>query len=135
MKIKRIFLNKLNHNNEYPTFENQLQTKIEFGNNELKMLFQSHEQEIMKRVEYEIESYINCDDLCNNIMFPRRCMLTGEWYLREISFPDTNFLSIFTAFIGIDLGYKDDYLGLEVVFYYDVNLKTFVLSGVDSSSI
>ena len=62
-------------------------------------------------------------------------MLTGEWYLREIDFANKDWLSILTAFVGIDLGYKDDYLGLEVVFYYDENSEKFVIDGVNSESL
>jgi len=137
MEIKRIFLTKPNINNKYCSFENQLQTRVIFGNNKLKMLFESNKKNIMETVEKEIKYYVNCDNLCNDNenFFPKRCMLTGEWYLREINFEDIDFLSICTAFIGTDLGHKDDYLGLEVTFCYDENLKTFLLTGVNSESI
>jgi hypothetical protein len=137
MKIKRIFLTKPNINNEYCSFENQLQTRIVFKNNKFKTLFEANKKNIMETVEREIKYYVNCDNLCNDKenMFPRRCILTGEWYLSEINFEYIDFLSIRTAFIGTDLGYRDDYLGLEVTFCYDENLKTFLLTGVNSESI
>ena len=108
MEIKRIFLTKPNRNNEYCSFENQLQTRIVFKNNKFKTLFEANKKNII---------------------------LTGEWYLSEINFEYIDFLSIRTAFIGIDLGYRDDYLGLEVTFCYDENLKTFLLTDVNSESI
>lgn len=137
LKIERIFFSNSNEKNEYSSYENQLQPRIVFADEELEALFRVHEQEIMKIVEQEISDYINCDDLCNDEkdMFPRRCMLTGEWYLREIDFESKEWLSILTAFVGIDLGYKDDYLGLEVVFYYDESSEMFVIDGVNSESL
>lgn len=137
LKIKRIFLSNPNKKNEYSSYENQLQPRILFGYEELETLFRVHEQEIMKIVEQEISDYINCDELCNdeNDMFPKRCILTGEWYLRAIYFENKEWLSISTAFIGKDLGYKDDYLGLEVVFSYDENSERFVIDGINSESL
>lgn len=135
MEIKRIFLTKPNTNNEYCSFENQLQTRVIFGSNKFKMLFEANKKNIMETVEREIKYYVNCDNLCNENYFPRPSMLTGEWYLSEINFEDIDFLSIRTAFIGIDLGYRDDYLGLEVTFCYNENLKSFLLTGVNSESI
>lgn len=137
IEIKQIFLTKPNRNNDYSSYENQLQTRSIFGNHELEELFKKNKDKIMERVENEIEDYVNCDDLCNDEedMFPQRCMLTGEWYISEINFEDVNFLRICTSFIGTDLGYKDDYLGLEVVFYYDADSKVFRFDGVNSESL
>lgn len=136
-EIKRIFLTKPNPNNERSYYENQLQTRVVFGNPELEMLFKAQEDNIMKIVEKEIKDYVNCDDLCNDEedMFPRRYFLTGEWYLREINFQDVDFLSIQTAFLGTDLGYKDDYLGLEVCFSYEEDSGIFRLDGVNSEAL
>lgn len=61
--------------------------------------------------------------------------MTGEWYLSEVNFEEDSFLSIQVAFLGIDLGYPDDYLGLDVVFEYDAENDQFILDGVNSSSI
>lgn len=137
LKIKQIFLPKPNQKNEYVSYENQQQPKLFFGNAELETLFQSYKAEIMKLVEKEIEDYINCDDVCNDDedMFPRRSFLTGEWYLRSIYFEDLDFLSICTAFLGTDLGYKEDYLELEVFLYYNKELECFVFDGINSESI
>lgn len=137
LEICQIHLPNPNVENEYVYYENQLQPKVDFGNDELEALFKNHESEIMEIVEKEIRDYVNDDDLCNDDedMFPRRCDLTGEWYLRGINFEYLNFLSIQTAFLGTDLGYKDDYLGLEVIFYYDEELENFVFDGVNSESL
>ena len=77
------------------------------------------------------------ENLCNDDedMFPRKNFLTGEWYISEIDFDDTDYLSINTAFIGTDLGYKDDYLGLEVHLYYDEETAEFIFDGIDSSAL
>lgn len=137
LEIKRIFLTKPNPNNEYSDYENQLQTRIVFGNPELEMLFKAQEDNIMEIVEKEIKDYVNCDDLCNDEedMFPRRCFLTGEWYVREIIFEDVDYLNICTAFLGTDWGYKTDYLGLDVCFYYEKETGTFRFDGVNSEAL
>jgi hypothetical protein len=84
----------------------------------------------------EILDYISNDDLCNDDedMFPRRSVLTGEWYIRSVTFED-NMLSIETALLGTDLGYPDDYLGLELIFMYDEELNEFAFDGINSSAL
>ena len=86
--------------------------------------------------EDEIRDYINNDDLCNDEegMFPKRSMLSGEWYIRSVSFED-DILSIETALLGTDLGYPDDYLGLELIFIYDDESKEFDFDGINSSAL
>ena len=76
------------------------------------------------------------DDLCNDEegMFPKRSVLTGEWYIRSVSFED-DILSIETALLGTDLGYPDDYLGLELIFIYDDESKEFAFDGINSSAL
>lgn len=68
-------------------------------------------------------------------MLPRRSVLTGEWYLRSTYFEDLDFFGICTAFLGTDLDYKEDYLGLEVFLYYNKELECFVFDGINSESI
>lgn len=137
LEIKRIFLTEPNPNNEYCCYENQLQPSVTFGNSELEVLFKTQEDNIMEIVEKGIRDYVNCDDLCNDEedMFPRRCFLTGEWYVSEIRFEDVDYLSICTALLGTDLGYKDDYLGLDVLLYYEKETGTFTLDGVNSEAL
>lgn len=137
LELTQVNLPNPNSDNHYVTYENQLQPQVRFGDDKLKSLFKKHEEELMAIVEKEITEYVNCDDLCchEDGMFPKRSVLTGEWYLRAVSFSELSFLSIETAFLGTDLGWKDDYLGLEVSFFYDEEKQGFVLNGVDSSSI
>lgn len=137
LRIKQIFLPTPNINNEYVYYENQLQPRITFGNDKMKLLYNLHEKEIMAVVEQEIREYVNCDDLCNDDedMFPRRCELTGEWYISEIDFKETDFFSIRTAFLSISDGQKEDYLGLEVCFYYDEQSDKFKFDGINSECI
>ncbi|MBE6752871.1 MAG: hypothetical protein E7559_00710 [Ruminococcaceae bacterium] len=137
MKLTRIFLTEPNTDNRYVTCENRLSPRLAFGSGELERLFRENEAELMQTTEREIHDYINCDSLCGDDegMFPRRSYLTGEWYLRGITFPDPGFLSIQTAFLSDHTGRKDDYLGLEVVFFYDEASQQFVLDGVNSSGI
>ena len=136
MEIKRIYLPKSNQNNEYVTYENQLQPRRTFNDSSLEKVFYAHEDELMKIVEKSITEYVNCEDLCNNDegMFPKPEFMTGEWYVREVYFED-DYLSIDVAFLGTDLGYKDDYLGLEVVFDYDEKSGQFQVDGVNSESL
>ncbi|MDE6427000.1 MAG: hypothetical protein K2K89_12835 [Ruminococcus sp.] len=137
MKLKQLFFDVSNENNDYVSYQNQLKPRRIFGDSELEKLFEKHYNSIMAMVENEITSYINTEDLCNDDknMFPRKSFLTGEWYISEIYFEDTEYLSIHTAFIGTDLGYKDDYLGLEVHLYYDRKTAEFIFSGIDSYAL
>lgn len=132
--LKQIFFDVLNENNDYVSYQNKLETRRIFSNTELEKLFNKHFDVIMKTVENEITAYIDDENLFNDDedMFPRKCFLTGEWYVREIYFEDINYLSVDTAFIGTDLGYKDDYLGLDVHLYYEEETAEFVLDGIDS---
>lgn len=81
-----------------------------------------------------MSAYINDDLLCNGSddMFPKRCVLTGEWYVRSVGYFENDILSVFAALLGNSMGYKDDYLGLEV--HLKIG-KTISVVGVDSSSI
>ena len=136
MKLKQLFFDVSNENNNYVSYQNQLKPRRIFGGSELEKLFEKHYNSIMAIVENEITSYINTEDLCNDDdMFPRKCFLTGEWYISEIYFEDIGCLSIHTAFIGTDLGHKDDYLGLEVHLYYDEETAEFIFDGIDSSAL
>lgn len=137
LDIKQIFLKNPNTDNEYVYYENQLQPRIIFCNDEIERLYRSHQKEIMAVVEKELYDYINCDDLCNDDedMFPRRCELTGEWYISEINFEDKDFLSIRTAFLSMNHGEKEDYLGLEVCFGYNEESDKFEFDGINSECI
>ena len=140
MKLKQLFFDISNENNDYVSYQNQLKPRRIFDSAELKKLFEKHYNSIMAIVENEITSYINTEDLCNDDvnMFPRKSFLTGEWYISEINFIDLEdmyYLSIQTAFIGTDLGYKDDYLGLEIHLYYDEEIAEFIFSGIDSYAL
>lgn len=137
MELTRIYLPKPNPENAYVSYEKQLQPRMDFENAELEKLFYDHEAEIMALVEREITDYVNCDDLCNDDenMFPKRCRLTGEWYLAGVSFSDEDFLSVQTAFLEIWNGEKIDYLGLEVILSFDDYMQEFFVDGVNSASI
>lgn len=137
MELTRIYLPKPNPENEYVSYEKQLQPRMDFENAELEKLFYAHEAEIMALVEREITDYVNCDDCCNDDenMFPKRKCLTGEWYLEGVSFSENGRLGVDTAFLSEVTGAKDDYLGLEVILFYDDDTQEFLVHGVDSSSI
>ena len=125
MNLKMIRLSKPNPDNLFSNYENQLEPQYFFTSSVSKTLF-----------EDEIRDYINNDDLCNDEegMFPKRSVLTGEWYIRSVSFED-DILSIETALLGTDLGYPDDYLGLELIFIYDDESKEFAFDGINSSAL
>lgn len=136
LQTKRIYLPKPNNNNEYVTYENQLQPRYIFDDKKLENIYHAHEDEIMKIVEKEITDYVNCEDLCSDEegMFPQPKFMTGEWYLREVSFKD-DYLSIPVTFLGTDLGYPDDYLGLEATFTYHAENNQFSFDGINSESL
>ena len=137
LEIKRIYLPNFNDKNEYCNYQNQLSSRRDFANSELEELFNTNEVEIMKIVEKEISDYVNSDDVCNDDedFFPRRCVLTGEWYVSWIYFSQKSHLSIMTAFLGTDLGYEDDYLGLEVLLFYDEETGHFIFDTINSECI
>jgi GTPase SAR1 family protein len=141
LEIKQIFLPNPNTDNEHVTYENKLQPCIFFEDLSLKALFEKHNDEIFKNIVREITDYVNDENTCNDdiVMFPRRCELTGEWYVGEIYFEDFNYLSVMTRFLGFHPNSKrmpiDDYLGLEVHFYYDEEQDKFIFDGIDSSCI
>ena len=132
--LKQIFFDVPNKNNDYVSYQNKFKTRCIFKDSGLKKLFDKHFDVIMDIVENEITEYINNENLCNDDenMFPRKSFLTGEWYISEIDFEDINYLSVQTAFVGTDLVYKDDYLGLEVHLYYEEETAKFVFDGIDS---
>ncbi|MBR1823730.1 MAG: hypothetical protein IJ779_05800 [Ruminococcus sp.] len=136
MKLQRIFLTEPNPENKFSTYDNQLEPQYLFDVPEFEEIFRRHEDELMNRVGEELENYINDDDLCNDDegMFPKPSMLTGEWYLREVSSED-DILFILTALLGIDTGKKDDYLGLEVTFTYDSDEDAFDFDGINSEAL
>lgn len=136
MQLKMIILSKPNPDNKYSNYENQLEPQYFFPDSDSRALFESNKDSILQIVEDEIRDYIDNDDLCNDEeeMFPKRSVLTGEWYIRSFSFED-DILSIETALLGTDLGYPDDYLGLELIFIYDGELSEFSFDGINSSAL
>ena len=136
MQLKMIRLSKPNPDNNYSNYENQLEPQYFFDDADSRSLFENNKDYLLQTAEDEITNYINDDDLCNDEegMFPKRSWLTGEWYIRSVSFED-DILSIATALLGTDLGYKDDYLGLEVIFTYDHETNEFAFDGINSSAL
>ncbi len=128
LELKQLIFTKPNINNEYVNYQKQLQPRMCFGNEFLENLFKEYKEEILTTTEKEISDYVNDDFSCNDAedMFPRRCCLTGEWYIGEINFSDIDDISIRTRFIGSYSGITDDYLGLEVIFYYDEKTKKLI---------
>lgn len=138
--LKQIFFKNPNVENKYVTYKNSLQPRMKFGESYLKGLYENHYEEILQVVKAEIADYLNDETLCNDEedMFPRRCEMTGEWYIGEVSFGSLNFLSIAIHFLGTVAGTEneiDDYLELEVCMYYDEEKKKFVFDGINSACI
>jgi hypothetical protein len=136
MQLKMIRLSKPNPDNKYSSYANQLEPQCFFPDSDARALFESNKASLLQIAADEILDYISNDDLCNDDedMFPRRSVLTGEWYIRSVTFED-NMLSIETALLGTDLGYPDDYLGLELIFMYDEELNEFAFDGINSSAL
>ena len=145
LDFKQIFMMNPNTNNKYPNFENKLQPRIEFDNAYLKELFLKHQVEIMEIVSNETREYLEIEDLCNDDenMFPRRCELTDEWYVGDITISECDeniFLSVEARFLGFYENTSirfpvDDYLGLEVWLYYDTEKEHFTYDCINSASI
>lgn len=136
MELKQIFLPNSNPENIYSTYENKLMPRMIFDSEKAKEIFETNKDRISRIVETEITNYINDDNLCNDSenMFPKKSVLTGEWYISSICFED-EMLSVSSALLGIDMGFKDDYLELEINLKYESDTNEFVLYGIDSSSI
>lgn len=135
MQLKMIRLSKPNPENKFSNYENKFEPQYFFPDSDSRALFESNKDSLLQIAENEIRDYISNDDLCNDEegMFPKRSVLTGEWYIRSVSFED-DILSIETALLGTDLGYPDDYLGLELIFIYD-ELNGFDFDGINSSAL
>ncbi len=136
MQLKKILLSMPNPDNKYSNYENQLEPQLFFHDSDSMALFESNKDSLLQIVEDEIRNYIDNDDLCNDEegMFPKRSVLTGEWYIRSVSFED-DILWIETALLGTDLGYPDDYLGLELIFIYDGERNEFSFDDINSSAL
>jgi hypothetical protein len=95
-------------------------------------------------VHQAVTEYINDDELCNDNddMFPQRSLLTGRYYVSDVSYRledavlrgsvFTHFTEMFCAGV-VTSPEEQDYLGLEVHFVIDGN--HVVPMGIDSSSI
>ena len=125
MELKQIFLPDSNPENIYSTYENQLMPRIFFDSEKAKKIFETNKNIISRIVETEITNYINDDDLCSD---------SENMYISSICFED-EMLSVSSALLGTDMGFKDDYLGLEIHLKYESDTNEFVLYGIDSSSI
>ncbi|MCM1357832.1 MAG: hypothetical protein NC205_04495, partial [Prevotella sp.] len=58
IKLKQLFFDVPNENNDYVSYQNQLQIRYIFRNSELEKLFERHYNSIMAITEKEITSYI-----------------------------------------------------------------------------
>lgn len=87
MNLKMIRLSKPNPDNLFSNYENQLEPQYFFTSSVSKTLFENSQRTLLQISEDEIRNYINNDDLCNDEegMFPKRSVLTGEWYIRSVS--------------------------------------------------
>ncbi|MBR0483432.1 MAG: hypothetical protein IJJ69_01465 [Oscillospiraceae bacterium] len=139
-ELKQIFSTLPNPENQYVTYQNFLHPRREFHTPDAEKLFESRQKEIMQMVRTALSDYLNDENLCNDEenMFPRKSFLTGEWYVHELASFDNEpefIFSVRTAFLGTDLGYPDDYLGLEVNLYYDRETGKFELDGINSEAL
>jgi len=136
MNLTRIYLKNENINNEYVSFDNQLDTKYDFDDENKKLIFNQHQAQLMQEMEERMQEYLSDPDLCNddNDMFPRACNMTGEWYLRSVNFED-DCIFMCAGFIGTDTGKKDDYLGMEVIFCYDEENECFDFDGINTEAL
>ncbi|WP_085833297.1 hypothetical protein [Clostridium merdae] len=144
--LKQIFMPHPNKEGDYPNYENKLQPRMQFSTREIESLYVEHEEEIMRIVAHEIAQYLSDESVCNDDedMFPRRCEMTGEWYVGEVElFGEDNQISgyVLTRFLGYNSPNSarmpvDDYLGLEVWVTFDQEHGKFVFEGgLNSSSI
>lgn len=136
MQIKQIIFQNENINNEYVFYEKAIKPKMDFESDELKNVFEDIREELFLQINELLEEYLDDEELCNDDegFFPQPRYMTGEWYLARI-YMEPDYLSIETHFIGTDTGKKDDYLGLEVSFYYDEDKKEWLFDGINSEAL
>ena len=136
MKLKQLVFQKENINIEYVTYEKALKPKLNFANDELKDLFENISEKLFLEIEKLLEEYLSDEELCNDEedFFPQLKYMTGEWYLGAIHMNE-NYLSIITHFVGTDTGKKDDYLELEVCYYYDEEKEDWLFDGINSAAL
>lgn len=137
LKPQRILLDRLNPKNKYSTYQNKLAPRKDFGSEELKDLYESHDVMLLNDSYQEAFQYLNDAHLCNDEenMFPRKSRLTGEYYVAGVTFADKDYCAIKLNFLGRQGDVKDDYLGLEIVFVYDMEQGMFLVKGVNSECI
>lgn len=139
--LKQTILPNDNFNNIHVNYENKLKPRMVFGDLSLKELFLKHYDEFIEKIVYEISEYVNNEFLCNDDidMFPRRCEMTGEWYIADVYFKELSHLSIMVHFLGFHPNSKrmpiDDYLGLDLFFSYNKVKDEFIFDGINSSCI
>lgn len=137
LKPQRILLDRLNPKNKYPTYQNKLAPRMEFGTAKLKALYERHGAEVLHTAYEESFRYLNDDQLCNDEenMFPRKSRLTGEYYVAGVTFADNDYCAVKLNFLGKQGEVKDDYLGLEIIYSYDQERDLFRAREVNSECI
>ena len=136
MELKQIIFQKENTNNEHVTYEKALKPKLVFANDELRNLFENIRGELFAQIDKLLKEYLDDEELCNNEddFFPQPKYMTGEWYLGSI-YMEKDYLSVWTRFVGTDTGKIDDYLELEVCFYYDEKKDEWLFDGINSAAL
>ena len=136
MQLRMIRLSNPNPENDFSNYDNQLEPRYYFDSPDLREIFDRNSDSVLTAVEEALRNYIENDDHWSEEedMFPNRSVLTGEWYISAVTFED-EMLSVETALLGTDLGYTDDYLGLEVILLYDRAADAFSFDGINSSAL
>ncbi len=151
--LRQIFMPNENTNNEYVDYENQLKPRININSytskisiEELRKLYEVHQENIIKMAESEVTNYLSDEGACNNDkgMFPQWKCLTGDWYVGTICIEgndeeevDGSIVLRFTENFKRNDGSEiiTDYLGMEVCFYWDEEENQFIFDGINTASI
>lgn len=143
--IKQIFMSKPNLKNEYTDYQKQLQPREDFESVSLKEFFLKREKELMGLIADEATLYLNDDESCNDDvdMFPRRCDLTGEWYVGNVSMWEDGEnirCNVCIRFLGFhpvpSIRYPvDDYLGMDAGFDYNKTRDALIFDGFNTAVI
>ena len=144
--LKRIEMPNPNVNNEYISYEDQMQPKLDFETEELRAIYQRHEAELLSTAEKEAWDYLLDVGAWSSDPgedFPCAKEMTGEWYVGCVvlkTLKNRIYGSIDMCFLGY---YPqpcarppiDDYLGMEYTFFYDPETDTFEFDGFNTDAI
>ncbi len=85
--LVRLDLPRPNPNQDYATYQNQLQPCLEFSSEELRRFFETHQETLYRSLEESLSIELRNPRAwkpSSKHHFPSACDLTGEWYVGRV---------------------------------------------------